>query len=223
LRKNPGAGIDGNLGHRGTHIITYHVSDTRLAGAKKVNHGTIARDGIFQRYETEVFSNTATLAHSTRLQLPSYHTTALHTPHTQAHYPMSPSPAIGAFVCPFIEDSKHYKMTSAIESGTFIYLYNPQRHHTMIYDPEVGTIACECSQQESKSQSVIKKISYCIVVSAAVTTFIASFLAIMSWNHPHTVQQWFENGSLGVVVWSLFIVNVCMCLVLEISYTMLDE
>ena len=93
----------------------------------------------------------------------------------------------------------------------------------MIYDPEVGTIACECSQQESKSQSVIKKISYCIVVSAAVTTFIASFLAIMSWNHPHTVQQWFENGSLGVVVWSLFIVNVCMCLVLEISYTMLDE
>ena len=180
----------------------------------------------------------------TRLRLRSYHTTALHTPHTQAHYPMSPSPEIGAFVCPFIEDSKHYKMTSAIESGTFIYLYNPQRHHTMIYDPEVGTIACECSQQESKSQSVIKKISYCIVVSAAVTTFIASFLAIMSWKHPHTVQQWFENGSLGVVIWSLFIVNVCMCLVsesmclvlesmclvlesmclvLEISYTMLDE
>jgi uncharacterized membrane protein YozB (DUF420 family) len=118
-------------------------------------------------------------------------------------------------------------MTSAIESGTFMYLYNPQRHHTMIYDPELGTSACECSHQKSKFQSVIKKVSYCIVVcahvSAAITIFIASFLTIMSWKHPHTVQQWFENGSWGVIIWSLFVVNVCMCLVLEISYTMLDE
>jgi hypothetical protein len=64
LGKDQGAGIDGNLGHRDTHTIAYHVSGTRLAGAKKVNHGTIARDRIFQRYKTEVFSNTAILAHS---------------------------------------------------------------------------------------------------------------------------------------------------------------
>lgn len=198
-----------------------------MAGAKKVNHGTIARDRIFQRYKLKYFPILQLLHTRTRIRLPSYHTTALHTPHTQVHYPMSPSPAIGAFVCPFIEDSKHYKMTSAIESGTFIYLYNTQRHHTTIYDPELGTSACECSRQKSKFHSVIKKISYCIIVcahvSAAITTFIASFLTIMSWKHPHTVQQWFENGSWGVVIWSLFIVNVCMCLVLEVSYTMLDK
>jgi hypothetical protein len=118
-------------------------------------------------------------------------------------------------------------MTSAIESSTFIYLHNPQRHHTMIYDPELGISACECSHQKSKFQGVIKKISYCIVVcahvSAAITTLIAGFLIIMSWKHPHTVQQWFENGPLGVVIWSLFIVNVCMCLVSESMCLVLES